>query len=63
MRDGRLFTLTAREAARCLDIQDTVDIGERFGPEKAQEFVGNSMSIRTLTVLGKLIKRYLAGAT
>ena len=59
MQDGTPITLTPRESARCMDIDDSVDIGERWGPEQAQEFVGNAMSVFTMRALGESIKAYL----
>ena len=57
--DGVYHTLCPREAARCLDISDDTDIGERFGVEAAQCFVGNSMSIKTVREIGIGLMEYL----
>jgi hypothetical protein len=40
-----------------MDADDDADIGERWGTEVAQRFVGNGMSIFTLRALGVEIKR------
>ena len=59
-KDGVFFTLTPREAARCLDIDDTTDIGERWGDSLAQSYVGNSMSVNTVRAIGTAIQKYLS---
>ena len=57
--DGKYHTLCPRESARCLDISDDTDIGERFGVEAAQCFIGNSMSIKTVREIGIGLMEYL----
>ena len=59
MGDEEYYTLSPREAARCLDVRDSTDIGERFGVAVAQNFVGNSMSIKTIKAIGKCLREYL----
>ena len=59
-QDGAIVRLTARESARLQDIDDSVDIGLRWGEDAAQYFVGNAISVFTLRALGLEIKRLLA---
>ena len=59
-QDGAIVRLTAREAARLQDLDDSVDIGLRWGEDAAQYFVGNAISVFTLRALGLEIKRLLA---
>ena len=59
-QEGALVTLTARESARCMDIDDSVDIGERWGETLAQQFVGNSMSVFVMRAFGESFKPVVA---
>ena len=57
---GDVVSLSPRESARCMDIDDAADIGERYGAETAQSFVGNSMSVFCVRALGETMKAYLS---
>ena len=59
-QEGSLVTLTPRESARCMDIDDSVDIGERWGESLAQQFVGNSMSVFVMRAFGETFKTTVA---
>ena len=60
LQDGVVVRLTARESARVMDVDDAVDIGERWGEEAAQHFAGNAISVFTLRAVGVQIKRLVA---
>lgn len=60
VQDGAVIRLTAREAARVMDVDDAVDIGERWGEDAAQHFAGNAISVFTMQAMGLQIKRLIA---